>query len=288
MLTDPAPFIFALGASAAVAFVAWRTRALSPSGAVAAAVVGGVALRASWGMGGYLIAWFALATGVSRIGKRKKEARLSGITEKSSQRDAWQVLANGGVYCACALLVIFVTSFGFEGSGIQFSFMLAGAGSLAAAGADTWATEIGTLYGGAPWSLRSFSRVPAGTSGAITIAGTLAMIAGAITLALLACAFNLIPREDLGPDLTALTVGTIAVGGMVGALVDTIVGAWLQERRWCPRCTVETEQETHSCGTITIHHRGVSGLNNDWVNVLCSLTGAIMPLALMLVLSLRQ
>jgi uncharacterized protein (TIGR00297 family) len=239
-------------------------------------------------MGGYLIAWFALATALSRVGKRKKEARLSGIVEKSSQRDAWQVLANGGVFCACSLAVIYVTRTGGEGDGYADFFMLAGAGSLAAAGADTWATEIGTLFGGAPWSLRTFSRVPAGTSGAITIAGTLAMIAGAFVLTLLACAFELFPRDDLGFTISALTVAAITIGGVVGAMVDTLVGAWLQERRWCPRCTVETEQKTHRCGTSTVHHRGVSGLNNDWVNVLCSLAGAITPLVVLLVLSLRQ
>lgn len=237
-------------------------------------------------MGFYLISWFALATVLSRVGKQRKELRVSSIVEKSSQRDAWQVLANGGVYGACALLVILVTSWGFEAGGARIFFMFAGAGSLAAAGADTWATEIGTLFGGAPWSVRRFSRVPSGTSGAITIAGTLGMIAGATTFALLAWAFELIP--ELGPEITAVMIVSIAVGGIVGALVDTLVGAWLQERCWCPRCTVETEQETHCCGTTTVHHRGVSGLNNDWVNVFCSLTGAIAPLVLMLVFSLRQ
>ncbi|MEO7998817.1 MAG: DUF92 domain-containing protein [Gemmatimonadaceae bacterium] len=286
MLTVPAPFLFAFGVSAAVAFIAWRLRSLSLSGAIAAGVIGCAALSASWGMGCYLIAWFALATALSRIGKRRKELRVSGIVEKSSQRDAWQVLANGGVFFVCALLVALFTRSGFEGRGPAILFSIAGAGSLAAAGADTWATEIGTLVGGAPWSLRSFSRVPAGTSGAITLAGTLAMIAASVTLAALAFLFELIPRSDLPLSLSVSTAGAIAFGGIVGAFADTLFGAWLQERRWCPRCTTETEQFIHRCGTPTAHHAGLGGLNNDWVNVFCSLIGALAPFVPLLILSL--
>lgn len=287
MLTEPAPFFAAFGASAAIAFIAWRLRSLSLSGAVAAMLVGCAALSASWGMGFYLVSWFALATVLSKIGKQRKAARVSGVIEKGSQRDAWQVLANGGVFCVCSLSVVYAKHSGAPENQLGIFSMLAGAGSLAAAGADTWATEIGTLYGGAPWSLRTFSRVPTGTSGAITLAGTLAMVAGALVSALLAFVFALV-MPSTGSSLTehAGLIGTVAVGGIAGALADTLVGAWWQERRWCPRCTMETEQRVHRCGTVTIHHRGIRGLNNDWVNLLCAFIGAIAPFVTLVVLTL--
>lgn len=262
-------------------------RSLSVSGAIAAGVIGCAALSSSWGMGFYLIAWFVLATVLSKIGKQQKAARVSGVIEKGSQRDAWQVLANGGVFCACAVMVAVGTRAGFEGGGTALLFMVAGAGSLAASGADTWATEIGTLYGGAPLSLRTFSRVPAGTSGAVTLAGTLAMIAGAIVLASLAYAFALTPRMNDAPrDQTIGIVAMVAVAGIAGALADTFIGAWFQERRWCPRCTGETEQLVHNCGTTTVHHRGVARLDNDVVNAVCSLIGAVTPFIALLILTL--
>ncbi|WP_353268345.1 DUF92 domain-containing protein, partial [Gemmatimonas sp.] len=59
-----------------------------------------------------------------------------------------------------------------------------------------------------------------------------------------------------------------------GAVVDTVVGAWWQARRWCPSCERETEQHRHRCGTTTVHYRGVSWLGNDAVNLLCTVAGA--------------
>lgn len=284
-LSDPTPLLFAFGASTIVALAAWRVRSLSTSGAVAAAVVGGVSLSASLGMGLYLIAWFALATALSKIGKQKKAVRLSGVVEKSSRRDAWQVLANGGVYLLCSAWVYALRNPGPENPINTGVLMMCAAGSLAASGADTWATEIGTLVGGAPWSLRSRSRVTAGTSGAITVAGTIAMFAGAITLAFLGLALRVVTS---GPEPTyawLVITALVALGGIVGAMTDTVIGAWMQERRWCPRCTTETEQKVHNCGTSTVHHRGASWLNNDVVNFICSFVGAVTPFIAIVILT---
>ncbi len=268
-----APFLIALLASAAVALAAWWARSLSVSGALAATFIGTAATAVSYEAGAFVIAWFALASILSRIGKGTKTRHVGGIVEKSSQRDAWQVLANGGVFAVLLAIHIF--------AGPQCNLIVAcdrivvvAAAALAAAGADTWATELGTLFGGTPWSVRTRERVPTGTSGAVTLAGIGAMLAGAFILAFLA-------------NVLGLAVGTraflaVAVGGVAGALSDTLLGAWVQERRWCPRCSMETEQRTHRCGTNTVHHRGVRGLNNDAVNFLCTCVGAVVALLLVL------
>jgi len=273
MFLIPAPFLTAFGGSAFIALLAWRVRALSWNGALAATVVGTVALSSSYGAGAYVIVWFALATVLSRVGKATKASRVAEIVEKSTQRDAWQVLANGGVFAGLVLSRIIVAPQCDLFSGCE-RILVAAAAALAAAGADTWATEVGTLFGGAPWSLRTLSHVPTGTSGAVTLGGTLAMFAGASTLAFVALALGVVSGTH--------SLVAVAVGGCAGALADTLLGAWLQERRWCPRCTTETEQHTHRCGTATVHHRGVSGLNNDVVNLLCTLVGAVVGLLFVL------
>ncbi|MEP6832706.1 MAG: DUF92 domain-containing protein [Gemmatimonas sp.] len=274
MLATPAPFLIAIGISAIIALLAWHARSLSWSGAVAATVVGTVATRTSYGLGLYVIVWFALATVLSKIGKAKKSRRLQEIVEKGSQRDAWQVLANGGVFAGALGLAMQSAATCSLAGVCDTHLVVAALGALAAAGSDTWATEIGTLAGGTPWSLRSASRVPAGTSGAVTVSGSLAMIGGAVILALLAFA--------VGSVTDLRQVGAIAIGGVAGALADTLLGAWIQERRWCPRCTMETEQRTHRCGTLTVHHRGLTGLNNDLVNFACTIVGALVALLLVL------
>jgi uncharacterized membrane protein len=72
------------------------------------------------------------------------------------------------------------------------------------------------------------------------------------------------------PDVVLSSI----VGGLGGALADTLLGATLQERDWCPRCARETEQRIHRCGTRTEHRRGLPGFGNDAVNLTSTVLGA--------------
>ncbi|MEP6762975.1 MAG: DUF92 domain-containing protein [Gemmatimonadaceae bacterium] len=260
--------IFAAGAVAlGIASGAWGARSLTASGAFAAFMIGFTALRVSWAWGVFLIAWFVLASLLSRLGKATKSGRIDGIVMKGDRRDAFQVLANGGVFLFAAFAVIFVTPHISHSAEWNALLAASAAGALAAAGADTWATEIGTMCGSAPWSLRTRRRVPAGTSGAITVVGTSALVAGGVLIAILAAMFGVIPA-DL-PSIVA-----VGAGGVVGALADTAIGAWLQERRHCSVCNLDTEQIVHVCGNHAKRIAGVASLDNDVVNALCTLIGA--------------
>ena len=64
-------------------------------------------------------------------------------------------------------------------------------------------------------------------------------------------------------------------GGLVGSLVDSLLGASVQVMYFCPTCAKETEKPTHGCGTVTQYRRGWRWLDNDVVNFLSSLTGAL-------------
>src|SRR5437870_3701993 len=82
----------------AIALAARRARALDASGAVAATALGTLAIAAGWTWGALLIAFFITGSALSRW-KRDEKARRTGATvEKGGERDAWQVLANGGVF----------------------------------------------------------------------------------------------------------------------------------------------------------------------------------------------
>ncbi len=263
-LDQPAALWLALLLTGAVAGLAWRAKSLSLGGAAVALVVGTVALRASWGIGSYLIVWFVLASLLSHVGRARKAERVRGIVEKGDRRDAWQVLANGTVFAAAALGVTIWPD-------MRPTFSVAAAAALAAAGADTWATEIGTLLGGQPWSLRQRVAVPPGTSGAVTWAGSVGSVLGAITLALVASTLHVVPPS---------AVAAVTLGGFAGALADSAIGAWWQERRWCPVCARETEQHLHDCGTRTVPHGGVSRLDNDVVNLFCTIVGVLTAVSL--------
>lgn len=238
-----------------VIFIARRQRVLSPSGAVAALVVGTICAAAGWSWAILLATFFASANAMSLNGRSLKAERLRGMIEKGIERDAGQVTANGGVFAALAVVAL---------ADPAPVWLAAGAGAIAAATADTWATEVGTL-GHAPRLITTGKRVPTGTSGAVTWRGSFAGLGGAACIAVV----SLLCGWGASAALAAIA------GGIAGSLVDSVVGATLQRQQWCDRCDQATERLVHSCGTITQTNGGVSWIGNDMVNTLSSLTGAV-------------
>lgn len=247
--------------AAALAIAARRTRSLSAGGAAAATAVGTAAALAGWGWAAILIAFFIASSALSRYRHAARTARIGDIVEKGDERDAYQVLANGGVFAAAALVA--------AGTHDPAWSMLA-LGALAAATADTWATEIGTLAGRPPRSIVSLQPLPAGTSGGVTLAGTLASAAGAGMIGALA------PLAGLPSGVWA----AVFAAGVAGSLADSLAGATVQERRWCDRCSSSTERRVHGCGTGTRVIGGIPGARNDAVNLLCTLAGGIVAVLL--------
>ena len=237
----------------AIAFAARTVRALSPGGAVAALLVGAGAAIAGWAWATILIVFFVASSALSRFKHATREARIGKIVEKGDERDAFQVLANGGVFATGALVA---TATG------ESLWAVAALGALAAATADTWATEVGTVASGVPRSIISLKPLPAGTSGGVTVPGTLASVAGAAFIA------GVSYFTGVGRAHTA-----VFVGGVLGSLADSLIGATVQERRWCDGCSEATERRRHYCGRATRVVGGVPGARNDFVNVVCTMVG---------------
>ncbi len=250
--------------AAIVAFGAYRARSLSRSGAWGALLVGTII----FGVGGWrwavlLLTFFISSSGLTRLfGKRK--ASLNEKFDKGGQRDIGQVLANGGVASVFAGLSFFFPQAVWP--------WLAFAASLAAVNADTWATELGVLNPSMPRLITTFKPVERGTSGGISLYGSLAAIGGAALVALLA---GLV--RPVGEFLSV--AGIALLGGMVGAFFDSFLGATVQAIYLCPHCEKETEKHPlHTCGTQTVRLRGWSWMNNDLVNTFCALAGSIVGL----------
>jgi uncharacterized protein (TIGR00297 family) len=252
--------------SIAISVLGWKARALTGSGALAAMVVGtAVVVGTSW-PGVLVLGTFFVSS--SLLSKINKEA---SVAEKGSRRDPVQVLANGGVAAGGALLGLVVD----ERLGLALV-----ASSLAAAAADTWATEIGSTSGRTPRLLVSRRAVQPGESGGVTARGTLASGAGALVVATIAgiSGWVWISLES-GLWIAAFA----ALGGFTGALADSIAGEIIQERRFCPACQMTTEARIHKCGAVTSLRSGVPGMTNDVVNVICTVTGAAIGLLILLV-----
>ena len=242
--------------AAAIAIGARRAGSLSTSGAVAAIALGTASFAAGWSWAVLLIAFFIASSALSRWRDDQKSRRTGGIVAKGGRRDAAQVLANGGIFAACAALSLVIPWPGWP---------VLAAGAIAASTADTWATEIGSLARGEPRSIVSWRPVPAGTSGGVSLQGTLAALAGA--------AFIALASRIVGWPLAA--VPAALAGGMAGTTADSLLGATLQSRRWCAACAEPTERPVHGCGTGTGHAGGLPWLGNDAVNALSGGVGAL-------------
>jgi len=244
----------------AIGTAAWRFRALSTSGAWAAALTGGMI----FGFGGLpwailLLTFFISSSLLSRAFAVKK-AQLNEKFSKGSQRDWGQVFANGSLGALFAL--------GYWLLPGESAWWVAYLGAIAAVNADTWATELGVLNRTPPRLITNGKPVEQGASGGVSLLGYLAVVSGAALIAILAVFFS-----PAGQGWVLILAGVL--GGTAGATFDSFLGATVQAIYWCPACEKEPERHPfHTCGTTTRRRRGWSWLNNDWVNFLCSLVGA--------------
>ena len=265
-----------------IAFLAYRRGSLSRSGALGAVLIGTLV----FGLGGLpygvlLVAFFVSSSALSHY----KEARKAALAEKFSkghQRDLAQTLANGGAGALCALALACGPA---PWAGVAF------AAAMATVNADTWATELGVLSRGRPRLITTLKDVEAGTSGGVSLAGTLAALAGAALIGLLAGLFNAVgwgDGADWGMALSPFWLVLLVTGaGLVGSLFDSWLGATVQAIYFCEACGKETERHpTHTCGGATRRLRGWRWLDNDWVNFLSSAAGAALAVGLTLSVAL--
>lgn len=211
---------------------------LTPGGAAAALVLGAAVLSGGGGVALILLLLFfvtaslltglrARGPGASGSGRGAAGPGASGGGEEAGApaggwrwrrgRSASQVLANGGVAGAAALLGL---------AGLLPDAQVAVLAALGAATADTWATEVGTAAGRETRLITTWRRVEPGVSGGVSWPGTLAGLAGALLLGLVGGVLER-PADPLRWGWVA------GVAGAVGMASDSFLGASLEARmRW--------------------------------------------------------
>lgn len=230
--------VWALGLSLVLALATWNLRAATPAASATGAVITSNLIFSTlvvpyepWHTALVpILAVSILAFGTTLVGRSRKE-RL-GTAEERRGRSATQVAANLGVAAVVTGELgqtwvqqsSMVQSHWFAHGGLgQTLLFTAGLAALAEAAADTVSSEFGQVFGGRPRLITSFAAVEPGTDGAMSLAGTLAgvlaagVVAGVGTMAL---------RGDRTMFLAA------CAGGVVGFLLDSLIGATLELRGW--------------------------------------------------------
>jgi len=197
----------------AIALICIKTGKLTiPAAGMAALIAMLIALGA--GYGGLVLLGTFFILGVKATSHKKQLKAVVGDPHPQ-QRTAGQVFANGGVAAIMALLALL-----FPPYATICILMLAA--SLTSATADTLSSELGMVYGRNFYNILTFKREPKGLDGVISSEGTLLGAAGALLIAGVYGAF-------FGFNSS---VPAVWIAGVVGNLVDSLLGATLERKRY--------------------------------------------------------
>ncbi len=255
--------VWAIGASALLGVLTWILRAAKPSAALTGVLIT-ASLMFSTGAVPYepwhtalvpILAVSLLAFGATRAGRQKKE-RL-GTAEDRRGRSAAQVAANLGVAAIVAsssMGIWLMNTRLVPGMIVHSAVAVLSLAAMAEAAADTISSEVGQVLGGRPLLITTFKAVDAGRDGAVSLAGSLAGLAAAATVA--------------GVGTWAMQCGwesfLISVAGAVfGLFFDSLLGATCEERGWLNNDAVNFLSTASAAGfalflLALIPHPGIS------------------------------
>lgn len=236
---------------------------LKPSASYLATVFGLIIyLTGGWQWLLPMIYFFATSSFLSFTGNNLKH-KYKLIYEKSSRRDYLQVLANGlGAVTICIFHI-------FYSNDLNYLLFLS---TIAAATADTWATEVGAFSKKKPVLITTFKSVKAGRSGAISLIGILAAVGGSFSIAFLGAILN---SSD---NITLSVIVIIGICGVLASVVDSFLGATVQAQYFDAEHQRNTERSFNASGVKNALASGYTFINNDAVNLVSSLSAPLIYL----------
>ncbi len=232
--------IITLVVSGGLAIAAYRRGVLDLKGTIVASAMGLViGLSAGWEYVMLLLLYLITSFGVTRFGYAAKKA--AGVAEGKKGERGWRsVLANGIIPSGiAALFLIDVPTLGSGAMGLLFVT------AIAAAAADTAASELGMLARDPVLITRPRQRVEPGTNGGISTRGQIFAFLAAVYSVMLGALLFIISAGflDGGGDVEWWTVHIwvlplpIAMGFM-SCQVDSVLGATLENAGYLSKNSV--------------------------------------------------
>jgi uncharacterized protein (TIGR00297 family) len=196
-----------------------KTRKLTIGGAITGGIIALLIQYGAGSMNVILLATYFILAIVATNWKRKEKQQLR--KEETTKRDAWQVLANGGIAGLCGLAALM-----FPYNLPLYIFLLAA--SLSSALADTLSSELGTIYGKYFVNILTLKKDKKGLDGVVSFEGTLIGIAGSLVIALL---YSVVSGWTYYSTI-------IVIAGTIGNIADSVLGASLERKRMIGNNTV--------------------------------------------------
>lgn len=180
-------------------------------------IVGGLValfLYLSFGLTGiWMLGAFFVSGSVATSWHRKEKERSGYAEQNKGRRNVFQVLANGGIAAAAALIAHFFPQH-------SPAMLAAATGALSAATADTLSSELGMVYGKRFFNILNGKTAAGGENGVISVEGTLIGMFGSALIAGIFYAHT----TALLPALW------IVVAGTAGNMADSLLGATLERK----------------------------------------------------------
>jgi len=204
----------ALGLSIVICSIAFLLNWITLDGFKSAIVLG----TYTYGLGGInaalvLLVFFATGSWLTKLNGFKMRRKKTSF-HLGDRRNGLQVWANGFWF------IFFLILFFIFKSRMWYITAVA---TIAVATADTWATEVGTLFKKAKTLfILNFKPVKAGENGGISLYGTVAAGLGSGLIGAIFMAFS-----NLQPNLIFFV---IVISGFLGCFYDSILGAVFQFR----------------------------------------------------------
>lgn len=246
------PWLMALGLNTILVGLAFASpkKLLTPMGYLHAWVLGVIVWGClGWQAYGVILIYFGVGSAVTKVGFAEKEA--AGIAEeRGGVRGPGNVWGAALTAAICALLtwIAGMTSATWAGLSVEqlTSLLVLGfVASLSTKLSDTTATEIGKAYGRRTFLITTLQPVPRGTEGAVSLEGTLAGVVGSLILAVSAWGLGFMP---------GVGIVICAIAALVATTAESLIGATLEDK--------------------------LPGLTHDVVNIINTLIGAVVAIAL--------
>jgi uncharacterized protein (TIGR00297 family) len=254
--------VIVLVSSVVFYFLMRVSKFLSTSGVFAAILIGNMVL---WNQDlRLIIPLFIFLVLGSLAGKLNK---FHNSDEKSGKpRDSIQVFANGLIYAIlCLFMKVDIPLFSEMGNQLFFQFLCFVSISICIA--DTFASEFGQKYGGIPYDILSFKKVPKGKSGGVSLIGILFSIIGSSIMLL---TFKFLFPNELGEHPVLLLLGFLL--SILGMFIDSIIGSLFQIRYLNLSDNSWYDTSQNGAENQMAPQKGYAWLSNDGVNIISNLT----------------
>ncbi|KAB2076839.1 hypothetical protein ERO13_A06G059900v2 [Gossypium hirsutum] len=231
--------LIAVVISSLAAIRSYRRKSLDLSGALAGFLVMTIHFVVGYRFGAMLLAFFFTSSMLTKVGEDKKR-RVDADFKEGGQRDWIQVLYNSGIAAVLSVLIGNLT--GWEdkcldsNDSVLITSLIGGIiGHYSCCNGDTWSSEIGVLSDDQPRLITTFKSVRRGTNGGVTKTGLLAALAAGSVIGLTFFLVGFLTTRcsnEMGMK-QLLVIPLSAVAGLLGSIIDSLLGATLQFSGFC-------------------------------------------------------